>query len=153
MSLNTNNSSMSTEDFFNLVHNETEKAKNRKKKNREIENDIDDRLSKEKDELQIASNELAKKILKNWKNKAKKSAQKGRIYVDLYTLKDNEEKRHIFLICAPIGEGLQWFRKKGITPVLDIIKNEVKPFKIQYLRLQNYNNYKNVIRLNWAPSN
>ena len=135
------NKDLTTEEFYVLLNQKTKKILETKK-------NIKEQKEKKKNDLQKDSNNLANLILRNWRTKARKASNKGYTFVDLYSPKLNDN-RNIFLLCAPVGYGLEWFTNQRIKPVMHILKEQVKPFDIQYIRLKNLNKFTNVVRLTW----
>ena len=133
---------LTTEEFFELLNKKTKKVIETRK-------NIDERKEREKNNLKKDSEELANFILKNWRDKARRASEKGRIFVDLYSPKANDNKK-IFLLCAPVGNDLTWFTKQGVKPTMHILQEKVAPFKVQYIRMRSFNGFDNHVRLTWA---
>jgi len=129
---------LTTDEFFELLNQKTEKVRKNQKS-----------IEEKKEILQKDCYELADYIKTNWKTKAKKASEKGRIFVDLYFPKQDDNK-NIFLLCAPSGQNLSWFTKQGIKPTMHILQEELKPFKVQYVRTTFNNKFINSVRLTWA---
>ena len=135
-----------------MIENTRQNLDERLKKNEELRQQKDAKLKETLAKLET-------EIMTDFENKVREASNNGYDNTTIYRFDSKhifEEYKTSFLLKGPLldrrneGTGLDFFYNKEIVPVMERLKNQVKPFII-YLRYDRYKK-ENMIIVSWKKT-